>query len=214
VTSLRICFIGDSIVNGTGDATMLGWTGRVCAAAADAGHDITHYDLGVRGDTSTLIRERWRVEATRRLPDAFKAMLVFSFGINDCVHLDGVRRVAPDASLSNARAILGEARKWRPTLFIGPTPIDARERVAQFYPGVRLGLDGRDIAALNRGLLQAAASVEVPALDLFTPLDASADWAAAIARDDGVHPPAGGYALMAKTIAAWSDWQALLADAP
>ena len=111
VTSLRLCFIGDSIVNGTGDATMLGWTGRVCAAAADSGHDITHYDLGVRGDTSTLIKARWRAEAASRLPDGFKAALVFSFGINDCVHLDGVRRVVPDETLSNTRAILAEARK-------------------------------------------------------------------------------------------------------
>ena len=52
------------------------------------------------------------------------------------------------------------------------------------------------------------------ALDLFTPLDARSDWAVAIARDDGVHPPAGGYALMAKAIAAWPDWQKLLADTP
>lgn len=211
MTSLRLCFIGDSIVNGTGDATMLGWTGRVCAAAAGAGHDVTHYDLGVRGDTSRLVRERWRAEATRRLPDAFEAALVFSFGINDCVQLDGVRRVEPEASLSNARAILRDARAWRPTLFIGPTPIHPREPVAQFYPGVALALDGHDIAALNRGLLDAAASVGVPALDLHTRLEASAEWAGAIAKGDGVHPPAEGYALMARAITAWSEWQALFA---
>ncbi len=214
MTSLRLCFVGDSIVNGTGDATMLGWSGRVCAAAADAGHDITHYDLGVRGDTSTLIRERWRAEATRRLPDAFKTALVFSFGINDCVHLDGVRRVAPETSLANAQAILSEARQWRPTLFIGPTPISGRKPAAQFYPGVKLALDGHDVAALNRGLLEAAASVGVPALDLLTRLETGAEWAAAITRGDGVHPPAEGYALMADMIASWPDWQALLTGAP
>ncbi|HZC55143.1 MAG TPA: hypothetical protein VE396_03730 [Xanthobacteraceae bacterium] len=30
---IRICFFGDSMVNGTGDDACLGWVGRICAAA-------------------------------------------------------------------------------------------------------------------------------------------------------------------------------------
>lgn len=30
---IRICFIGDSLVNGTGDEAALGWAGRLCAMA-------------------------------------------------------------------------------------------------------------------------------------------------------------------------------------
>jgi hypothetical protein len=30
---IRICFIGESFVNGTGDPEFLGWTGRVCRHA-------------------------------------------------------------------------------------------------------------------------------------------------------------------------------------
>ena len=30
---IRICFIGDSLVNGTGDEAALGWAGRLCACA-------------------------------------------------------------------------------------------------------------------------------------------------------------------------------------
>lgn len=30
---IRICFVGESFVNGTGDPAFLGWTGRVCANA-------------------------------------------------------------------------------------------------------------------------------------------------------------------------------------
>lgn len=30
---IRIGFIGDSLVNGTGDAMALGWAGRLCATA-------------------------------------------------------------------------------------------------------------------------------------------------------------------------------------
>jgi lysophospholipase L1-like esterase len=30
---IRICFVGDSFVNGTGDETALGWAGRLCAVS-------------------------------------------------------------------------------------------------------------------------------------------------------------------------------------
>ena len=51
---LRICFVGDSFVNGTGDETKLGWTGRVCAALEVNNPDleITFYNLGIRRDTT------------------------------------------------------------------------------------------------------------------------------------------------------------------
>lgn len=45
---IRICFIGDSFVNGTGDETALGWTGRLCAAAHARGFPVTYYNLGIR----------------------------------------------------------------------------------------------------------------------------------------------------------------------
>ena len=33
IHDLRICFVGDSFVAGTGDETALGWVGRVTATA-------------------------------------------------------------------------------------------------------------------------------------------------------------------------------------
>lgn len=211
MTALRLCFIGDSIVNGYGDAAMLGWPGRLCSAAAAEGHDVTAYNLGIRGDTSSLIRARWRAEVEARLPAAFNGALVFSFGINDCVHLDGVRRVAPDESVNNLRAILGEARALRPTLFIGPTPIDAGRAAPQLTPGTRIEIDDRDIAALGRSLVAAARELGVPALDLRPVLAADPAWHEGITAGDGIHPTALGYGAMARAIAAWPDWRALLA---
>ena len=60
VTDIRICFIGDSSVNGTGDPLCLGWTGRVCATAIKLGYPSTHYNLGIRRETSADIAARWR----------------------------------------------------------------------------------------------------------------------------------------------------------
>ena len=74
---MRICFIGDSFVQGTGDDACLGWVGRVCAALRQQGRDLTSYNLGIRRDTSADIRQRWQREAQLRLPAEHDGRLVF-----------------------------------------------------------------------------------------------------------------------------------------
>ena len=90
---MRICFIGDSFVNGTGDPKYLGWTGRVCRAASGQRQDITYYNLGVRGETSADIETRWLSEISCRLPHYCDGRIVFSFGVNDTYFENGKTRV-------------------------------------------------------------------------------------------------------------------------
>jgi acyl-CoA thioesterase I len=191
---MRICFIGDSLVNGTGDPTLLGWVGRVCAAACRRGHDITAYNLGIRRDTSADIAARWAEECARRLPASIDGRLIFSFGANDCVTENGAPRVAPERALANARAVLESARQRHPTLMLGPTPTALPEA------------DPR-IAALSRDLAKLAAELSVPYLDLYTPLAAIPLWRLEIAIGDGAHPGAAGYALIADLVEGWAPWQ-------
>ena len=80
---IGICFIGDSFVNGTGDPNYLSWAGRICQTAYNRGQDITYYNLGVRRETSTDIKNRWFREVSCRLPSEINGRLVFSFGAND-----------------------------------------------------------------------------------------------------------------------------------
>ena len=54
---IRICFVGDSLVNGTGDEMALGWAGRLCAMAHTRGSSVTYYNLGIRRNTSKDILE-------------------------------------------------------------------------------------------------------------------------------------------------------------
>lgn len=56
---VRICFVGDSFMQGTCDPDCLGWPGRVCRAAIQSGVGMTCYNLGVRRDTSADILRRW-----------------------------------------------------------------------------------------------------------------------------------------------------------
>ena len=48
--AMRICFIGDSFVSGAYDEDCAGWAGRISAAARRRGHDVSSYNLGIRGD--------------------------------------------------------------------------------------------------------------------------------------------------------------------
>jgi lysophospholipase L1-like esterase len=193
---IRVCFIGDSFVNGTGDDNCLGWVGRVCATSRQRGVDVTCYNLGIRRDTSAGIRARWKREAGCRLLPEHDGRLVFSFGANDCCLTDdGSRvRVAHDAALANARAILAEARAWLPTLMVGPIAVGDAEADAR-------------IAALSAEFAPLCAGLKVPFLEVFPLAAGSETWKREVAAGDGAHPNGGGYGIIADAVERWAAWQ-------
>ena len=193
---MRIGFLGESFVNGTGDPEMLGWVGRICAAARQAGRDLTMYNLGIRRETSDQLLLRWEAEVDRRLPPEADPRLVFSFGVNDMTEENGAIRVPVERSLANARAILTAAAQRCPTLFIGPPPVadDAPQN----------GRIGRLSLAYN----EICAALGVPYLDIHAALLRSQVWRTEAMAGDGAHPAAAGYAAMAALILVWPAWQA------
>ncbi len=191
---LRICFVGDSLVNGTGDPACLGWTGRVCAAACDAGHDITYYNLGIRRATSADLQGYWRDEVARRLPEGIAGRVVFSFGVNDATEMEGALRVPQESTLEHARALLTEAQRTWPVLFVGPTPVlDAQHN--------------QRIAQLSQRLDVLAVELGVAYLPVFDVLSRSGVWLEEVKRNDGAHPRARGYAELAQCVQSWPAWR-------
>jgi acyl-CoA thioesterase I len=197
MAELRICFLGDSFVNGTGDPECLGWAGRLCQAARRRGHDVTYYNLGIRRETSADLHARWQREVALRLPADATGRLVFSFGVNDTTAEGPTTRVPLAESLANAHAILTQARRQHPTLLVGPPPVADPEQTPR-------------IVHLSQQLAQGAAALAVPYLDTCTPLLTSAAWVAEVAAGDGAHPAAGGYAELASLVDAWPAWRAWL----
>lgn len=194
IDDLRICFVGDSIINGTGDPACLGWTGRVCAALIKQGYGVTYYNLGVRRETSGDIAARWRQEVIPRLAHGSEARLVFSFGVNDTTSQGSGSRVPHADSLANTERILRSASVVAPTLMVGPQPIaDERQNVVT--------------AKLARGMQEICASVGVPFLDVFTPLHKSTVWMDEVRAGDGAHPSAAGYAEFAGIVLGASPWR-------
>lgn len=189
----RICFIGDSFVQGTTDADCLGWAGRVAAAARKSGYDLTAYNLGVRRDTSADIVKRWQAECTMRLPDGCSPYLVFSFGANDMTTEGGTLRVSLADSIANFRGIISKAAALFPTLVIGPLPVsDAAQ--------------DKRIQELCRFYAQTAKELGVPYLPLADEMVGNPAWIRAVAAGDGTHPDASGYALIAGRVQQWPAW--------
>ncbi len=198
---MRLCFVGDSFVNGTGDPAYLGWTGRLCVAAAQRGFEVTAYNLGIRRDTSDDIARRWHDEVSRRLPLAhpeYDARLVFSLGVNDTTRTGDAgeaTRVPVAHSLGNLRHIVLAARPHYPLLFVGPPPVADQDH------NMRIGRLSQQFASVCQEL-------SVPYLDVCVPLLASEIWMREVATGDGSHPGAAGYAELARLVEAWPAWTA------
>lgn len=186
-------------MNGTGDTQYLGWTGRICAAAQSQGKDITHYNLGIRRDTSADILYRWQTEAAARLPEGQDGRLVFSFGVNDTTIEDGDPRVSYGKSIESACRILEEACHRHPVLMIGPPP------TADLEQNGRIGILSQEYSRLCNEL-------RVPYLSVIEQLTKAEIWVTEAVAYDGAHPRSGGYSLLAELVQDWPAWQDWLSN--
>lgn len=189
----RICFVGDSFVQGAGDPLCLGWAGRLAQQAIAKGATLTYYNLGIRRNTSRDIAARWLQECASRLPDGSNGRLVFSFGVNDTVMEDGKRRIPEEESITNFREILGNAGARFPVLMVGPPPLPDDVHNAR-------------IAALDHRYAREAEALDLPYLSVFEALKADTHWLAEAHSNDGAHPHRLGYDRFAALVQEWNRW--------
>ena len=190
---IRICYIGDSFVKGTGDSKMLGWAGRLSLMSQKSGQEITHYNLGVRRDTSSDILARWELEAHVRLPSFSINCVVFSFGVNDTVIENNRVRVSLVDSMKNAREILGIAKVKYNVLMIGPPPIDNEQQ------NIR-------IKSYDEAYSTVCQMLGINYLSIFDTLIDNPNWINDIRSNDGIHPKENSYELLSQHIYNWDGW--------
>ncbi|MBD2385440.1 GDSL-type esterase/lipase family protein [Cylindrospermum sp. FACHB-282] len=190
---VRICFVGESFVNGTGDPECLGWTGRVCVNANKKGYDITYYNLGVRRETSTELKNRWLREVSYRLPKEYAGRVVFCFGANDTTIEDGKIRVEVTKSITNIRQILSEAKQLYPVLMVSTAPCGDKEQ-------------NKRIANLSQEFALVCQELNIPYLDVFSKLINSTIWLEEAKNNDGAHPRTAGYIEFAQIVENWDEW--------
>lgn len=190
---IRVCFIGDSFVNGACDPDCLGWTGRVCSSAIRSGHQVTYYNLGVRRNTGADIASRWWTECEKRLTSECDSRVVFSFGANDTVIESGKQRLPSEATLRHAEKMLLQAKIQYDCLWVGPPP------VADAQHNTRMSALCAQFQALSDEL-------SVPYLPVLGPLLKSEVWMSEVICGDGAHPQSGGYNVLAHLVESWDKW--------
>lgn len=190
---VRICFLGESFVNGVGDPQCLGWTGRICVNVYKKGYEVTYYNLGIRRETSTELKERWLREVSSRLPSDYDGRVVFCFGVNDTTIENGKTRVELTQSIANAREILSEAKRLYPVLMVSPPPMIGKEQ-------------NQRIAGLGKEFAIVCNELNVPYLNVFAILEKSDIWIDEVRYNDGAHPKAAGYAEFAEIVENWEAW--------
>ena len=191
-SEIRICFIGDSLVNGTGDEAALGWDGRLCAMANASDILVTYYNLGIRRNTSKDILLHWESEYTLRLPDSYDGRIVLSCGVNDTTIENGKVRINSVGSCANVRAILRGAKRYT-VLMVGPSPVLDDEQ-------------NERIESLSFAFAHETQVLGVPYVDLFSALCLDDAYKREILRNDGSHPRSEGYSKMAHIISSSSSW--------
>ena len=191
----RVCFVGDSYVVGIGDPERRGWVGRLAERSEHDGTPVTVYNLGVRRDTSDDIARRWAAEVAVRRVAGSEDRMVVSFGVNDTTDRCGAPRVPADRTVANLEAVVGgAAAAGLPVLVVGPPPVAERAQ-------------NRRIAALDALLCESADRLSVPYVGVFAALARDPRWTEEVARGDGAHPAAGGYALLAELVVpTWRSW--------
>ena len=189
---VSIVFIGDSFVTGVGDPKALGWVGRVMARTSIGEGVLTHYNLGIPGETSGGVAERWQVEGKRRLEAAAERRLVVQVGQSDVTAGTSIAR-----HRLNLANILDEASSQGVATFVvGPPP----SADAAMNATIGQVVDAQRDVCDRRG---------VPFVDTFTPLAGHEQWESDIASSvDGTHPGQAGYGLIAWLVLhhGWDTW--------
>ncbi|MFA5729652.1 MAG: GDSL-type esterase/lipase family protein [Candidatus Paceibacterota bacterium] len=113
---MTICIFGDSIVWGASDCEKGGWADSLKNYLMD--DDIDVYNLGISGNTTEDLLERFDVEAGARNPD----IVIFAIGINDSLSLDKDGLIKFQKNISS---LVNKAKKITDKIiFIGLTSVD------------------------------------------------------------------------------------------
>jgi lysophospholipase L1-like esterase len=213
---LKVVALGDSLIYGYGDAEGGGWVERLrrqglSPELSSAAPAPIVYNLGVRGDTTKHVLERFEVEFRQRgeLRNRIPDRLILSVGVNDSARLGRLtgRHLVPfeDFQFSLAQ-LLDRASQLCPTVFIGMVPVD--EQKMPFLDA--LYFTREDQYLYKEATRLACQERNIPYLDTFEIWRQRQDWVQSHLCSDGLHPNVQGYRLLLEDIVNWQPMQSFL----
>ena len=164
----RVCFVGGSLVEGMGDETGQGWVARLGQEASGT----ICYNLGIRGQTLSQIRQRAIRECKARIPTYGAGGIVLCTGLNDLARLeDGRPRVPARRILQTLRGLVFELGQVAPIIVVGPFPV--YEPSMPFFSkasGVNFHFRNDEVAHADQSYETLCSSMETPYLSVFQAL--------------------------------------------
>lgn len=194
-TDLRVVVVGDDLVAGIGDPRSLGWVGRVGARTNRSEGPVTLFPLGVPGESTAGLVNRWREESGRRFALCVPASRRLVIGLGHADLRDGV--TLPRSRLHLANVLDDCQARELPVFVVGPPPGDDAHNQA--------------VAELSAAFADVCLRRRVPYVDTFGPLVTHEDWLTDLAAGDGSHPGQAGYGLIAWLVlhGGWHTWLGL-----
>jgi len=182
----RLCVWGDSITYGASDTEKGGWVNRLKIYFGGDDDAPSVYNVGISGDNTSNLVERFSVECKARNPDA----ILFAIGVNDSQHdIDGKFRVPLKDFRKNLRFLFEEAKKYTDKIgFIGLMKVDDSKvspipwNTAQYY-------DKESVLKFDVAIKEFCEENDLPYLYMYDLLGDEN-------MPDGLHPDAVGHEKM------------------
>jgi len=192
-----ICAFGDSITWGALDTEKGGWVERLKAYLLESDNDV--YNLGVSGDKTPHILERFEIETKTRVEEGEDVILVFAVGINDSYFIQSKKdfMTPPENFKRNIQEIIERAQKISSKIiFVGLTPVDELKTSPIPWDTDKF-FKNENIEKYNEIIRSACRENKVHFIEIFN------NWIKSDYRDmleDGLHPNSEGHQKIFETV--------------
>lgn len=204
-SSLRVIALGDSLVYGYGDPEAGGWVERLRRRWMYSNENHVLYNLGIRGDRVSQVKDRleqefrYRGELKNKCPD----LIILSVGVNDTAKLGratGKNVTDFHQFQEDITTLLDQAISLCPVIFVGMIPVDQAKMpfLDCFY------FNHLDQYRYKQATKQACLERNIPYLDVFDLwMDRGENWRRSQFSDDGLHPNVRGYQSLFDDVIDW-----------
>jgi len=186
-----ILIFGDSITWGANDWEKGGWAERLKVFIGQ--NYGTHvYNLGVSGEKTPNLLERFQTETKARVDEGEEAMFIFAIGINDSyfVHTKGDFMIPLGDFAKNIKKLIDLAGKFsQKIIFLGLTPVDETKTDPIPWDTIK-SYKNQYIEEYNEAIRTICTENKISFIDIFD------DWLKTNYKsllDDGLHPNPEGH---------------------
>jgi len=193
-----ILIFGDSITWGAIDYEKGGWVERLKVYMGE-NYDIDVYNLGVSGDKTPDLLERFESETTARIEEDEEVVLIFAVGINDSyfVHSKNDIMTPPEKFKENIQKLTGLAQKFSSkVVFVGLTPVD-EPKTTPIPWNTDKSYKNENIKKYNGVIKNICNEQNVPFVDIF---DRWIELDYKNLLTDGLHPNSKGHQEIYETV--------------